>query len=306
MNEQIVARILEERAQNPNTYKAYKATYNKMAKFEGRSHQIFESGNRQLVFDFISDPSSKYDDISSVSSALPHIKCYLREIGWSPDIEELSCRDFDISATMRAALVESLEEIYQRGFLLYSPDNGDAFFPLVSFAWMGLSSQEAMRLPDSAVDLANGTIDTQSTLIFSRMPPNMIHTLQQYQNASQSCKPGNGQIKLPDRTGSFIYKTSFAGSSSTGKAMDKTTYSYYFTRIKEAYNEGHTLQTQTTYGNVVQSAKYFKARQMELAGTDWGDPRNSAALQQIFATQRLEAAYLRHNYQMYKKAFGLK
>lgn len=306
MNDLIIDQILKKRAQNYNTRKAYKATYNKMAKFEERTGQHFEDKNERMVFEFVSDPLSKYDDASAVSSALPHIKCYLRAIGWGKHIEDMSCRDFDISKTMRASLVESLEEIYQRGYLLYSPDNGDAFFPLASFAWMGISSQEALRLPTESVDLISGNITTNATLTFPKMPTNMTQVLQQYSVANQSTKQGNGHIKLPDRTGRFIYKTSFAGSPSSGKELDKTTYSYFFSCVKAKYNKDHVLQIQTTYGDVVQSAKYFKARQMELAGTDWEDRCNSDLLREIFATQRLEIAYLRYNYQMYKKAFGLK
>lgn len=305
VNENIIQQILDERAQNPNTRKAYKATYNKMAKFEKRTGKQFDTRNEQLVFDYITDPASKYDDVSSVNTALPQIKYYLRATGWNKSVEDLAARDFDISYSMRSALVESLDEIYQRGFLLYQPSNGDAFFPLVSMAWMGMPIQETLQLSDNSVDLSSGLITSESLLIFPQMPPNMIQILEQYSKSNQSDK-GNGQTKLPDRIGRFIYKTSFPGSSSAGKGLDGTTYAYFFRQVNDKFNDTHDLQIRTTYGDIVQSAKYYKARQMELDGTDWQEQSNGKMLQEIFVTQRIEPGYLRYNYQMYKKAFGLK
>lgn len=249
--------------------------------------------------------NEKYTSVVSLNSRLPYMKLYLRNLGRGKDIEDYTPMSFDLSGAMRAAFVESLEEVYQRCYAVYTPDEGDAIFPLVSFAWMGLTHSTALELPEDSVNLSNGRIYTEQTLAFDTMPPIMTDILTRYQHANRFQK-GNGQQKLPDRTGTFIYKLSFAGSSSAGKNLDIGTSAFFFAKIREQYNATHTLQITTTYNNIIDSARYYKARQMELNGVDWNQASNAKLLQSVFQTTRIEPGYLRHNYQMYKKAFGLK
>lgn len=306
MNDKVIQEILEEKAQNPNTRKLYQATYRKMERFEQEIGRNFDEDPEALLFEYIENPKHKYNDLVELNNRLPQIKCYLRAVGGNEAILKLTGKDFDISRSMRAVLVESLDEIYQRSYLCYRPDNGDAIFPLVSMAWMGLSGPEALRVADSAIDLKNKKIITDTQLIFDVMPNHMVHILSEYRAAEQSHKDNNGQTKLPDRIGRFIYKTSHPGSSSSGKPLSTSTVGDLFNRVRKAYNQTHDLQTYTTYGDVMKSAQYFKARQMELSGVDLMDGNNDVFLQSIFRTNRVEPGYLRHNYQMYKKAFGLK
>lgn len=294
---------MQERAQTPSTVRAYRSTYNSMANFEQKIGKTFEENPIEMLCAYIEN--EKYVSVVSLNTRLPYIKAYLRCLPEGGEVEEYTPMSFDLSKAMRASFVESLEEMYQRCNAIYSPDKGDAVFPLVSFAWMGLSQTIALTLPESDVDLANRRIKVDAPLIFDVMPSSMIDILQRYQFADVAQK-NNGQTKLPDKVGTFIYKMSFAGSFSAGKTVDVSTSTYFFAKVRETYNAAHALQTTTTYNNIIDSARYYKARQMELNGIDWNQTSNAKLLQSVFQTTRIEPGYLRHNYQMYKKAFGLK
>lgn len=303
MNSQVIQQILDEHAKNPNTAKVYNGVYNAMSRFEIKEGCCFEDDPLRMLFGFVEN--QKYISAVILNTHLLCIKYYLRKLGCASAIEEVTSRDIDFSKAMLQTLVPSLEDMYQRARLVYLPENGDAIFPLCSFAWMGLTSPQAIKISEDAIDLQTGVIRSERALLFESMPQIMIDTLRQYKQVQQSNK-GNGQIKIPDRNGSFIYKNSFAGSSSAGKNVADGTATYFFAKVREAYYKLYRTEIYTTYKDVTTSAKYYKARLAELRGTDWNKSENDKKLQAVFGTNRIEPAYLRHNYNMYKKAFGLK
>lgn len=303
MDQKVVAEILREKGENPETLKAYRGIYNSMEKFEQQVGRDFTDDPQGMMGAFVDFYG--YTSVVSLNNHLRYIKYYLRRCGVSDAAQNVHGRDFDLTAPMRRAFVDSLDEVYRRNGLVFSPDNGEAIYPLSSFAWMGLSLSKARLLPESDVDLNNRTIVTAEPLTFSEMPNEMVDVLLRYQKAEISHK-GNGQIKIADRVGPFIYKTSSAGSQSAGKPLAIGTATSFFTRVQEKYNEHHVLQINTTYQDIVTSGRYYKIRLAELAGIDISSPSADKLLQQSFNTSRIEPGYIRHNYQMYKKAFGLK
>lgn len=302
MNEQAIREIMEERCQNSNTASAYQSVYRSMREFEKKTGRCFEDSPVDMLFEYVAQ--KQYKSVVMINTQLLYIRHYLEKVGCGDKVRDISSRDFDISAAMKAAYVGSIEELYNRCKLVYDPDNGEAVYPYVSFAWMGIPQTEAKSLPENAVHLDTGRIDTSTQLIFDTMPELMIEILTKFQNATQSTK-GNGQIKLPDRVGAFIYKTSHAGSSSAGKLIALGTANDLLAKVREAYKETYHQTITTTFKDIEKSARYYKARKMELAGADWDDVANSALLQQVFGSNRIEPVYLRHNYHMYKKAFRL-
>lgn len=303
MDQKVVAEILREKGENPETLKAYRGIYNSMEKYEQQVGRNFTDDPQGMIGEFVNYYG--YTSVISLNNHLRYIKYYLRQCGVNDMAQNIHGRDFDLSLPMQRAFVDSLDEVYRRNELVFSPDNGEAIYPLSSFAWMGLSLPEARLLPESDVDLKNRTITTREPLTFSKMPNEMADVLLRYQKAEISRK-GNGQVKIADRIGPFIYKTSSAGSQSAGKPLAIGTATSFFTRVQEEYNKHHVLQINTTYKDIVTSGRYYKIRLAELEGTDIGSPSADSLLQQAFNTTRIEPGYIRHNYQMYKKAFGLK
>lgn len=303
MNEQAIREIMEEHAHNENTASGYRSAYNAMRKFENRMQKTFEEAPAEMLSAYIADQQCK--SVVKINTDLLYIKHYMKKVGYERQVEGISSLDFDISEAMKAAYVVSLEDLYARCSLVYEPENGEAIFPYVSFAWMGLPQTEAQILPDEAVHLDTGKIDTNSRLIFDVMPPSMIKVLLAFRDATQSSK-GNGHIKLPDRIGNFMYKTSYAGSKSTGKGVAIGSANFALAKVRDKYVDVYRAPMTTTYKDIEKSARYFKARQMELTGVDWDSSENNKLLQEVFGTNRIEPSYLRHNYKMYKKAFNLR
>lgn len=303
MNQQLVERILQERGENAETAKGYRSAYNKMEDFEQRCNKEFIDDPSQMLVDFINDQA--HTNIVALINQLRFAKTYLSECGLSKQVADITGRDFDLSKAMQRSFVDSLEEVYRRNSLVFDPANGDAIFPLSSFAWMGLSLTQALALPDKNVDLEHGVITGASIeLVFDHMPADMITVLTQFRNAVIS-KKNNGQVKFPDRIGLFIYKTSSPGSKSEGKSLSIGTATALFARARDEFNKRNELQITTTYKDITTSARYFAIRQAELAGLDIDSSDSNERLQQCFQTKRLEPGYIRYNYHMYKRAFGL-
>ena len=304
MDQKVIEQLLQEHAGSTETVKAYKSVYNRMRDFEAQYDKDFADDPYQMTIDFIK--AQGYTNIMALNNQLLYIKYYLEKLGKGCQVEQIKGQDFDLSYPMRQKFVESLNEVYQRNSLVFAPDNGDAIFPLSSFAWMGLTLSQAISLPASMVDLDNGKIiGMESQTTFHQMPIEMCEVLAKFKGACISHK-GNGQTKIPDRTSAFIYKTSFAGSNSVGKKLSIGTATSFFTRVREEYNKTHVLQITTTYKDITTSARYYRIRAEEINGLDINDTANGKRLQEAFNTKRIEPGYIRYNYQMYKKAFGLK
>lgn len=303
MKQEIIDKLLESKDPNGSAWKNDNSLYQYMIEYENLNGNDFDYPEKDDFLKMLY--SQKNVDVASVKIKLQAIRRYINEscpghVDTVPDISEV-----DLSKAMREQLVSSLEEVYSRLSLAYSPDDGDSIYPLCSFAWMGLSFKDAISIKTEEVDLENGVIHCKSPLIFDKMPDQMVDVLKRYR-AVKSVRRDNRKIEMPDGRAEFIYKTVSAGSSRAGSKIASGTATYWFTVIREKYNQLHTEPISMSYQSIVRSAKFYKMRQMELEGVNWNLRSNSSLLKEIYQSDRQESGDIRYGYQMYKKAFGLK
>lgn len=303
MKQEIVEKIIKERAKSESTKRLYEILYKDMEQYESTSGEFFDEHPRDAVIHFINH--KKFSDIVAINTKLLYIKYYMHEIGCTNEVDDITSKDFDLCTGMREQLVPTLDDLYQRFLLAYSPDDGDSIFPLGSFAWLGMSFQEAISILKEDVDLNGRIIRDSKTDKEYRIPKRMQEILHRYSEVDL-VRRDNRKIEVPDNRPEFIYKTVPIGSSRSGKPITMSVSTYWFATVRDKYNDTHTDHITMSYNDVVRSGRYAKARELELQGIDWEDTSNSELMQNVFQTKRIEPTYLRHNYFMYKKAFGLK
>ena len=303
MKQEIVEKILSQYAENQDMKRFYTTIYKSMSLYEEEVGRGIESFNASDIIEFFN--AQKYSDIASVKNNLLYIKQYCRADGLKEDIQQIQANEIDLSLGMSEQLFKSLSDIYNMAFLEYSPDNGDAIFPLVSFAWMGLPFSQAVKVKKIDVDLEKGVIQNNGKLLFEIMPKEMCDILLRYVSVT-SVKRANRKTEFPDGRPEFIYKTVPAGSSRAFTPITTPTVSSWYEKINTKYQSLYTNKKRLSTSNVLRSAKFYKLWQMELSGVDWKDKKNSSILQEAYGTSRIEPSDIRHNYFMYKKAFGLK
>lgn len=303
MKQEIIDKLLEGKQIGGPTWKSDNSLYQYMIWFEEQNGVDFDNPKKDYFVELLY--SQKNVDIASIKSKLQAIRRYINEscpehIDEVPDASEI-----DLSGAARAQLVPSLEELYSRLSLAYSPDDGDSIYPLCSFAWMGLSFKDAIKIKTEDVDLENGVIHCKAPLIFDKMPNQMVDILKRYR-AVKSVRRDNRKIEMPDGRPEFIYKTVSAGSKRSGTQINTGLMTAWFSMVENKYNALHIEPILMSYQDITRSAKFYKMRQLELEGVDWSLRSNSTLIKKIFQSNRVETGNVRYNYEMYKKAFGLK
>lgn len=303
MKQEIIDKLLSQKQQGGSAWKSDNSLYQYMMEYENLHGIDFDHPKKEDFLDMLY--SQKNVDIASVKIKLQTIRRYIGESCPDHMYEIPDTSEIDLSMAARAQLVASLEEVYSRLSLAYSPDDGDSIYPLCSFAWMGIPFKDAIRIKTEDVDLEYGLIDYKGDLIFDKMPQNMIDILRRYR-AVKSVRRDNRKIEYPDGRPEFIYKTVSHGSKRAGSPINTGAMTTWFTMVQEKYNAIHVEHIFMSYQDIIRSAKFYRMRQLELEGVDWALRSNSSLLRKVYMSDRAETGDIRYNYEMYKKAFGLK
>ncbi len=303
MKQEIIEQLLEGKDPSSKAWKNDNSLYQYMEEYEQANGVDFDRPDKEDFFGLLG--SQNNIDIATLRIKLQSIRRYVMESCPEHEAAIPDAFEFDLSKTSKMRLVPSLEEIYSRLSLAYSPDDGDAIYPLCSFAWMGLSFKDAIKVKAEEVDLSDGIIHYNAPMIFEKMPANMIDILKRCRSV-KSVRRENRKIEMPDGRPEFIYKMVSSGSKRAGSPIYSDTKSMWLEVVKEKYNKIHVDQIDMGYQDIVRSAKFYKMRQMELDGVDWSLRSNSSLLRKVYMSDRAEIGDIRYNYEMYKKAFGLK
>lgn len=276
-----------------------------MSEYEQKHNVDFANASIDVMLAFLN--SRCFSDYHTAQNKLQIVRKYVNGVGGNPDVNTLHADDIDLTQGMRQCLISDISEIYSLLNMISAPDTGDYLYPASTFAWMGVELQEVTQIKSSQVDLLNGTIIFDRELVFASMNQEMRHILQLYRSTG-SQKQNNRKMVVPDmyEREEFIFKMLPVQDEHRGSAVKPNEISRKFLKIRDLCEQQKKESVKINYSSIMRSGKFAKLYFMEQDGVDWQLSENGRRMQQVYQTDRLEAGYLRKDYEAYKKAFGLK
>lgn len=290
---------------NAHSWNTYLLIFKKMEDYENGSGNSFDDPTPAMVIEFLNSLHST--SIHAVQKNLQIVRLYLSEIKKVDKISEVSAYQVDLTEGLRRKLSPSISDIYQRIRLIAQPNEGYCLYPALTFAWMGIPLKTAIAIKTEQVDLESGKIEINLPLTYDILNSEMRTVLKEYRTPQPKILK-NGQRTTSDQNErpEFIFKMLSKSRTGRGEPIQTNFVSKKIPEIKAAYNERHITPMEMEYDDVIKSGRFARLYELECAGQDWNAPENQSLMKSIYDSERIEPGYLRHNYQMYKKAFGLK
>lgn len=195
----------------------------------------------------------------------------------SHKLRDYKITDFPYARLFEPLLIKTPDELINKIRQVYDLDSGQPVVAALCFAWIGVSSKEALNLRNEQVDVTTGTIFDQKGNISVRSMPDCIRdTLAIYSKTKTADRTQNRTFKVyADDIGLFIKRFSVLDSKQRGKPITQVQLSSAILEFNNQYNSLLGTKLSISYTNVQRSGSLYRLYQLDKQGIDVHSVKNA-------------------------------
>ena len=214
----------------------------------------------------------------------------------------ISYHDVDYSTGCRVRYFQTYTEVLMTLNKIWTPDEGQATYPLTIFAWQGIPIADAPRIQRADIDLAAGVVNHPSQDRYNRMSTDMIDVLRRYESFTRAKRDNRITMLRNYGSSNFLYCLDMENRESQPDAGAVVNVATEFKKAKQCF-ELKGISRKFVYSDISKSGALHRMYVMECEG----EPPE-AIERKARSVLKIPTAYpgdLQLIYQAYKKAFNL-
>lgn len=200
-------------------------------------------------------------------------------------------------------LVSSPDELVAKVLRIYPIDEGHTVIPIVIFAWLGFSANDAISIKNADINCQQRRILMKdSTLYPYAIPDCFWEPLEIYAKTRVSERMGSAVRKVDaDDLGFFLHRMVTSKSTKAGNLLTSDLLTSRITEFRNAYKERFHEPINFTYQTIMQSGRYYRLYQAELSGVDLYAKENKDLVLELGKGKMVKDVLT--IYEAYRKAF---
>lgn len=215
----------------------------------------------------------------------------------------ISYHDIDYALGCRMRYFKDYSAVLSVLNVVWTPDDGQATYPLTVFAWLGIPISDAPYIKKQDIDLRLGMINHPGQDCYHRMSAEMIDVLSRYDTFSGAKR--DNRITMLRNYGSpnFLYRLDMENREQQPDANAVIDVSMEFTKFKRCLKR-RNITKKFIYSDIVKSGALHRMYIMEKEGEAYTNIEQKAL--QVLKIPEGFPGDLQIIYHAYKKAFELK